>query len=123
MAASGSDELEETTPRMVVAFVDLQVLDELIDPLGQNRDLNLGRAGVLFVHPILVDDCGFLAFIQRHPALLLSLLQPPNADPSQSGTKMVVPRNLGWGTYAAAGELKTCTDFLAIIALAPVMRY
>src|SRR5690606_21965798 len=39
-------ELQETTTGMVVLRVGLEVLGQIVDPLGQNGDLHLGGAGI-----------------------------------------------------------------------------
>src|SRR5215467_4222896 len=39
-------ELEQAPARMIVFHVSLEMLGEIIDPFGQNRDLDLGRPGV-----------------------------------------------------------------------------
>ena len=49
-------------PRAVlVLLVDLEVLGEVVDAAGEQRDLHLGRAGVGLVEPVLGDDLGLLA--------------------------------------------------------------
>ena len=51
-----SDHLQQNSPRMVVLGVGLEVLSQVRDALGQQRDLNLGRSRVTFVGPVLFDD-------------------------------------------------------------------
>ena len=48
------DEFQETTSGVVVFLVFLQMVGEFVDTLGQETDLNIRRARVLFV------DAGFL---------------------------------------------------------------
>lgn len=54
-------DLEQATAGVVVLQVDLEVLGELVDALGQDGDLDLGRSGVGLVTTIAVDDA-LLAF-------------------------------------------------------------
>ena len=43
--------------------VDLQVLDQLIDPLGQQRYLDIGRASIGAVYLVVGDNAGLIFFI------------------------------------------------------------
>jgi hypothetical protein len=55
------NQLQQSTPRVLVVLVHLQVLDQVIDPVRQQRDLDFGRAGVCGVHVIfLYDGCFFV---------------------------------------------------------------
>ena len=54
--AALSYELEETTSRVEIVPVRAQVICEAGDPLGQQRDLNLGRTGVIRMRLILRND-------------------------------------------------------------------
>ncbi len=47
-------------------FVCPQVIGESVDPLREERDLNLGRTGILSVRLKLSDDCLFLLGLERH---------------------------------------------------------
>ena len=49
-------EKQQTTTRVVVVLVSLEVLGQVFDALGENRNLNLGRTGVTLVSCILFDD-------------------------------------------------------------------
>jgi hypothetical protein len=51
-----SNELHEATSGVVITFVHLQVLGEMRDTVRQNRDLNFGRAGVLVVMLVVLND-------------------------------------------------------------------
>ena len=55
-AAPLADELEQTAAAVMVLLVRLEMLGQLGDPTGEQRDLDLGRSGVLLVLPIVVDD-------------------------------------------------------------------
>src|SRR5262245_24193160 len=54
-----ADHAQETAPRVVVLGVRLQVLGEMSDALGEERDLNLGRPGIAFVLPVFLDRLAF----------------------------------------------------------------
>src|SRR5262249_23722782 len=64
------DELQQTATRVVVLHVGLEVLGEVVDPLGEEGDLHLRRAGVALVEGKLAVGslfgrggeafCGFL---------------------------------------------------------------
>src|SRR3954454_24887955 len=51
-----TDHEEQTTTRVVVVLVLLQVLCEVFDALRQHRDLHLGGSGVTGVRRVLFDD-------------------------------------------------------------------
>src|SRR5262245_95245 len=67
-----ADQLEQATPRMVVVLVLFQVLDELVDAAREQRDLDLGRAGIPFVGVVLGDDLFLVLLRQGQRAILLS---------------------------------------------------
>src|SRR5438876_1029119 len=63
-----ADQHQQTASRMVVLGVLLEVLGQAVDPLGEKRDLHLGRPRVSIVDAILLDE-GLLLFDgQRHGA-------------------------------------------------------
>src|SRR5262245_57722848 len=64
-----TDQLEQPAARAVVALVHFQVLDELVDPLGQERDLHVRGARVRAGDTVLFNDLRLLFFAQRHAAL------------------------------------------------------
>ena len=55
-AAAFSDFLQEAATARVVLLVDLEVIGQLVDGLGEQRDLNLGRTGIVFFALMLIDD-------------------------------------------------------------------
>src|SRR5262249_11340981 len=67
-----------TTAAVVVVLVHLEVLGEVGDPLGQDRDLHLGRTGVALDGRVLLADLGFGFLVERHflPVLLGSDRDP-----------------------------------------------
>src|SRR5690606_4115821 len=50
---------EQTASRVVILRMRLEVLRQLVDALGQERDLDLGRARVLAVELVRFDDGSF----------------------------------------------------------------
>src|ERR1019366_9838981 len=74
-AAPLRDEGQETAPRMVVFDVRLEVLGQVRDALRQERDLHLGRSGVVIVRAELGDDFELLVGVQGHGSL--SSARPP----------------------------------------------
>jgi hypothetical protein len=48
--------LEQAPSAMVVFLVDPEMLGQILDLLGEKRDLNLWRAGIVVVKSILVDN-------------------------------------------------------------------
>ena len=61
--ATTSDHLEESTTTMVVLLVGAEVVRQIVDPLGEQGDLNAGRATVGLVRPIFLDG---RAFFESH---------------------------------------------------------
>ena len=55
-----TDHLEQAHTGVVVLLVHLQVLGELIDPLGEDSDLHLGGAGIALVGLVVLDNSCFL---------------------------------------------------------------
>ena len=54
-----TDHFEQTASGMVVVLVGLQVLGEVVDSLGENGDLHLGRTCVALMESVLLDNCFF----------------------------------------------------------------
>src|SRR6266700_2725587 len=59
-------QLQEAAARMVVLDVALEVPGEIIDAFRQDRDLNLGRAGVAGLVGIRLDDFRLACCGNRH---------------------------------------------------------
>ena len=57
--ATARGHLEKPTARVKVLPVRAQMLGQVIDSSGEQCDLDLGRAGILVVSLIFVDDFGF----------------------------------------------------------------
>jgi hypothetical protein len=57
--ATTSDHLEESTTTVVVLLVESEVIGQIVDPLGEQRDLNAGRSTVGLMRPIFLDGRTF----------------------------------------------------------------
>src|SRR6266536_2138440 len=68
-AAARADELEEAATRMVILGKALEMRVQLLDSLGQERDLDLGRPGVTFLGGIPGDDLLLFFPRERHSFL------------------------------------------------------
>jgi len=55
MISPAAHQLEQTPTAVVVHLVGLEVVGELGDAAGQERDLNLGGTGVAVVAPVVGD--------------------------------------------------------------------
>jgi hypothetical protein len=64
-----SDHLEESTTAVVVLLVEVEVISQIVDLLGEQGDLNAGRASVGLVGPIFLDG---RAFFESHVLVILS---------------------------------------------------
>src|SRR5579884_1105386 len=64
--AAATDQLEQAATRVVVVLVRAQVLGQGVDPLGQHRDLDLGRARVRLVLAELADVSQLLFLGEGH---------------------------------------------------------
>jgi hypothetical protein len=60
--ATPSDELQQTTPGMVVLLMEFEVLRQIADPVRQDRDLDFRRTGIAVMLPVLLDQFGFRFF-------------------------------------------------------------
>ena len=56
--------LQKSAPGVIVLGVALEVLVKIVDPVGKDGDLDLGRACVSLMDGVLVDDC--LLFFLKH---------------------------------------------------------
>src|ERR1700716_2907978 len=60
------DHFQQAAARMIVLHVALEVVGEVVDAFRQDRDLNLGRAGVAGLVGIGLDDLCFALRGNRH---------------------------------------------------------
>lgn len=58
--ATPSDHLQQSTTAVMVLRVSAEVIGQVVDVLGENRNLNLGRARIGGVRAVLFDCRGLL---------------------------------------------------------------
>jgi hypothetical protein len=51
---------------MVIVLVVAEMLCEIVDSLSEQRNLNLGRAGITLVATVLLDDCALFFCCKAH---------------------------------------------------------
>jgi hypothetical protein len=56
MSSPLANQLVQSASRVIVVFVQLQMLGQLADPGGQQRNLHLWRTGVARVDIVFLDD-------------------------------------------------------------------
>ena len=62
---SVTNHLRETSLRVEILRISLHVLGEAVDSIGEDSDLNLGRAGVSLIDLVALNDGGF-RFLGNH---------------------------------------------------------
>jgi hypothetical protein len=82
---------------MMIRRMPLEVLRELADPLGQESDLDFGRAGIQIMELVAADDFRLLFLRKGHPK------SSPNAGTSgaprsSTGGALNLPLKLRKGT-------------------------
>lgn len=65
-AAALADHHEQSTARTVVLAVLLQMFREAVDPVGQQRNLDISRAGILVMQLMTLNYFRFLFHISVH---------------------------------------------------------
>src|SRR5690606_11715567 len=84
-AAALADEHQQAAARVVVLAVLFEVAGELVDPLGEQGDLDLGGAGVALAAAVLADQLALLFLGQAH--VDLKKAAPfPGGGPLQAST-------------------------------------
>src|SRR3546814_7551189 len=85
-AAALVDQHQQAAARVIVLRVGLEMLGQIDDALGQDRDLDLGAAGVTLGAGIVGNDFGFTFSGHRHRSLLkISQVEAANhPDPVRS---------------------------------------
>src|SRR5882757_7586834 len=68
--AALADQLVHAATGVVVVLVRLEVLGQVVDPLGQQRDLDLRGAGVAFGGAVLGENLLLRGDVERHRRLL-----------------------------------------------------
>src|SRR5882762_8291102 len=84
---------------MVILRVGLEVLGQPVDPLGQERDLDLGRPGVPLMRLELLDQALLAVDSQRHsgPPIATSQRSLPRAGSKNPLYRLQIPDTLSWG--------------------------
>ena len=124
-AAAGSH-LEEAAARVEVLAMRAEMLGQVIDPGGEQRDLDFGRTGILLVGLVFCDDRGFYycggghgLVVDLHDCreLLRAPCHPPEtaeagpgrrhrSNPAEAGPVMVATRNRRVSTDASGKNPK-----------------
>jgi len=110
--ATAGRHLQKPAARVEILAVRAQVLGQVIDASGQERDLDFGRAGILLVGLIFVDDfwfndCGGHGYVLRFTIvgnplglraarlarLEIGVSRRHRSNPDKSGPIMVGTRN------------------------------
>ena len=65
-AAAMTDHLQKTAAAVMILRVLFEMLVEGVDPVGQDRDLDLGRSGVALMDGILFDDVRLFFLEKSH---------------------------------------------------------
>src|SRR5690606_6423860 len=86
--AATADQQQQAAARGVVVLVLLQVLGEVADPLGEQRDLSLGRTGVARVETVGLQDLLLLCGVECHVVPLPSMCRDTRI-PALRGRKAV----------------------------------
>jgi hypothetical protein len=61
-----ADQHQEATTRVMILHVGLEVLGEVRDPFGKERDLDFGGTGITRLPRELLDDCRFSFCCEGH---------------------------------------------------------
>src|SRR5207247_10711607 len=51
-----ADQEKQATPRVMIFLVELEMLRQIRDPVGQHRDLDFRRAGIRLMLPVIIDQ-------------------------------------------------------------------
>lgn len=67
---------EQPEPGVVILAVGFEVVGQVVDPAGEQRDLDFGRAGVALVHSEVGDDGLFRVCRESHSEVLADYQTP-----------------------------------------------
>src|SRR5699024_2384174 len=70
-AATLTDQEQQATTRVVVLLVVLEVFGEAGDPVGQQRNLNLGRTGVALISRVFIDVFFLRGCVESNGVLII----------------------------------------------------
>src|SRR5665213_2806525 len=82
------DHFQKPPTRMIVLYVGFEMAGEVIDAFRQDRDLNLGRAGVAGLVGIRLDDFRFAFGGNRHRQTLSLLRAGLAVSPFRLNTRL-----------------------------------
>ena len=84
MPAALADQLEQPSARPLIMLVRVEVFQQLVDPIRQQRHLHFRRAGVRLVDPVFLDFSTVVIVIGT-PVYSLgqTLHSAPSGDPSR----------------------------------------
>src|ERR1043165_2928701 len=71
-SSSAANHFQQTATRVIVMLICSQMLGQGIDAMGQQSDLDIGRAGVTCMQPMLLNNSGSIGLSKGH-SLFLSL--------------------------------------------------
>src|SRR3954463_1301719 len=57
-----TDQHQQSAARVVIFCVGLEVLGQVVDAFAENRDLNLGGAGIAVVRAVAANELGLAVF-------------------------------------------------------------
>src|SRR5574341_2104769 len=102
----------------MILGVILEMTPEAVDPLGQQRDLDLGRPRVLLMGPVLRDDVLFFLLCQCHAS-------PPCQCPGLKTRRMFIcapsrPSTMATRSSSPSGCLFTTTFAVFPFSNAPL---
>src|SRR5215813_6379409 len=86
--AARRHELQKATAGMVVLYVGLEMVGEGVDAFRQDRNLDLGRAGIAGLGGIGLDDFRFALRGYRHRQFLSSLRPELATSPDRLNTRL-----------------------------------
>ena len=87
--ATVTNHLEQTATAVMVVGMLLQMLSQLVDASGQNRDLNLRRTGIGVMQLVLCDDLIFNVLLDHfifHLSVDSAVSQQTDGDSNPRGT-------------------------------------
>src|SRR5580704_18177304 len=94
-------EFEQTTARVVVFHMRLEMLGQIADPLGQDRNLDLRRAGIARLQGIVFQKRLFALCCNRHR---ITSLDKVATQSTTAGSKATPARAASNGRFAAAAR-------------------
>ena len=63
--SSVTNHLLKASAAVMVLVIGLEMLSEVLDSVGQKRDLNLGRTGIALVSSVLLNNCQLFVLLHH----------------------------------------------------------